>query len=175
MNFILIWEIVLISRFECDIHRVWSIHRNNHTTTNKAKLDIQYWTEIWIWHLEQMATPPFGGWSTNWHKFTASRIFDCNRLCGLSILRHLCRTRAEHFFVCLFVEHAHGFYFDDSFLFPYNTSPTWASATNWSLFSLAEAVYKSQYCPPSIVFPSNAIFVQKQEIKRGRNVEARAK
>ena len=28
----------------------------------------------------------------------ACRIFDCNRLCGLSILRHLCRTHAEQFF-----------------------------------------------------------------------------
>ena len=66
-----------------------------------------------------------------------------------------------------------GFTWLISSFFPYKTSPRWASATNWSLFSLAEAVYKSQYCPPSIVFPSSAIFVQKK--KSGRNVEARAK
>ena len=58
-----------------------------------------------------------------------------------------------------------GFTWLISSFFPYKTSPRWASATNWSLFSLAEAVYKSQYCPPSIVFPSSAIFVQKKKKK----------
>ena len=59
-----------------------------------------------------------------------------------------------------------GFTWLISSFFPYKTSPRWASAANWSLFSLAEAVYKSQYCPPSIVFPSSAIFVQKKKRKK---------